>query len=157
MDWNWTVAWRAALDKEKNVWPKPIQPHWSKIYKLKIYYTSNLRLSWDSELLLSKEMDNENNNFAKFMRTTTLPNLSITSDKHKLFGGVCLTIQVKQMQNVPCNTNIQRYSSLRSIFPWDCRIQKRNSRKNIQTFTSNLWWPRVPFIILQQTIRNQIS
>ena len=110
-------------DKEKNVWPKPIRRHWRKIYKLKIYYTSNLRLSWESELLLSKEIE---------MKIKTLPNLSITSNKHKILGGVCLTVQVKQMRNIPCNTYIQRYSSLRKIFPWDCRIQKRNSQKKFK-------------------------
>ena len=46
------------------------------------------------------------------MRITTLPNLSITSNKHQILGVVCLTVQVKQMQNIPCNTNIQRYLSL---------------------------------------------
>ena len=74
------------------------------------------------------------------MRIKILPNLSITSDKHKILGGVCLTVQVDQTQNIPCNTNIQRYSC-----PSDCRIQKRNSQKNIQTLTSNLRWPTVLF------------
>ena len=86
------------------------------------------------------------------MRIKTLPNLSITSDNHKILGGMCLTVQVKQTQNIPCNKNIQRYSRA-----WDCRIQKRNSQKNIKTFTSNLRRPTLLFPVLQQTRRNQIS
>ena len=74
------------------------------------------------------------------MRIKTLPNLSITSYKHKILGGVCLRVQVKQTQNIPCNTNNQRYSC-----PWDCRIQKRNSKKLIQTLTSNLRRPTMLF------------